>query len=91
MMDETAYREKVAAEGYDAPEVIVREANTDNQPHTHDFGASALILEGEITVTTADGPTTCRTGDSFALDARVEHRETIGPDGLRMLIARKPA
>lgn len=93
MIDETAYREKVSAEGYDAPEVLTKEAGATagNEFHTHDFGASVLVLEGEITVITADGPTTCRVGDTFALDAHIEHKEVYGPDGLRMLIARKPA
>ncbi|MDP6952698.1 MAG: cupin [Alphaproteobacteria bacterium] len=92
-MDEATYRETVAAAGYNEPEILIREANATNgsEPHTHDFGASVLVLEGEITVTTPDGPTTCRAGDTFSLGANIEHTETIGPDGLRMLIARKPA
>ncbi len=89
-MDESAYRAKVAAEGYGEVEVITREPNHRNEPHTHDFGASVLVLEGEITVTVADGDTTtCRAGDTFALGANIEHSEHIGPEGLRLLIARK--
>ena len=57
--------------------------------HTHDFGASVFILEGEITVTTEEKATTCRAGDTFALDAEVPHRETIGDQGVRLLIGKR--
>ena len=89
-MDESAYRAKMAAEGYGEVEVLTREPNHQNELHTHDFAAAVLVLEGEITVTVADGAiTTCRAGDTFALGANIEHSERIGPDGLRLLIARK--
>ena len=89
-MDESAYRAKMAAEGYGEVEVITREPNYRNGLHSHDFGASVLVLEGEITVKVADGDTTtCRVGDTFALGANIEHSEHVGPDGLRLLIARK--
>ena len=89
-MNEAQFKQDLTDNGYGAAEVIEREAGYNNDMHTHDFGASVLVLEGEITVTVTDGDTTtCHAGDTFALGADIEHSEHIGPDGLRLLIARK--
>ena len=88
-MNEAQFKQDLEANGYGAAEVIEREAGYNNDMHTHDFGASVFILEGEITVTTEENSTTCRAGDTFALDAEVLHRETIGDQGVRLLLGRR--
>jgi quercetin dioxygenase-like cupin family protein len=57
--------------------------------HDHDFGATLLVISGDITVATEAGTTTCRAGERFALEAGVAHAETVGAEGVRFLIGRK--
>ena len=89
-MTESDFRQQLKAGGYAEPEVIEREAHLSNDDHTHPFTASALILDGEITVVTASGTTICRRGDTFTLDSGVIHHEQYGPNGCRFLLGRRP-
>ena len=58
--------------------------------HTHDYGATILVLEGELTVTYEDGSTTtCRAGDSNSLAAGIPHAEAVGPQGVRFIAGLK--
>lgn len=88
-MDEAAFREQLQQNGYG--EIAIREmaANHTEPTHTHDFGASVLILSGEISVTLEDRVVTCVAGDTFALDANIPHSEQIGSEGVRFLAGRK--
>ena len=65
-MDEIAFREKMKQDGYG--EVYLREFDPDyaEDTHTHDFGASVLVLEGEISLTFADRVVTCKAGGRSA-------------------------
>ncbi len=88
-MDERSFKEKLARDGFGEAVLREWEAGTVNESHTHDFAASALVISGEITVTTDGGATTCKAGDSFALAAGIPHTETVGDDGVRFLVGRK--
>lgn len=88
-MQEAEYRARLAQGGYAEAQRIEWAANTVNDTHTHDFGAFLLVLDGEITVATADRTTTCRAGDTFALDAGIPHSETVGPAGVTFLSGRR--
>ena len=89
-MDEKAFRAAREAEGYTQFAVVEWEPGRVNETHTHDFTASAFLLDGRITVETADESTTCRAaGDTFTLGAGIPHREVVGPDGVKFLVARK--
>ena len=88
-MDERKFKEQLARDGYGEASLLEWEAGTVNESHSHDFTASALVISGEITVTTGDGATTCKAGDSFTLAAGITHTETVGGDGVRFLFGRK--
>ena len=89
-MDEASFRTAREAEGYENFNLVDWPAGQVNEMHTHDFGAHVLVLEGEISVTLEDGKvTTCRAGDTFALDGGIPHEEAIGPEGVKILSARK--
>lgn len=88
-MDEQTFRKTLSDRGYEAPEFVEREANLTNEPHTHDFTACALVLEGTVSVITDDGTTTCHAGDTFELPGGTTHREHYGPEGARFLLGRK--
>lgn len=91
MTDKNTFCAQLAAAGFGPPEIIEREGGSKTAEHTHDFAASALILDGEITVITAEASTTCRAGDTFTLAAGVPHAEHYGPHGARILLGRRPA
>ncbi len=88
-MDEAAFREQLQQNGYG--EISIKEiaANHTEPTHTHDFGASILVLSGEISVTIGDRVETCGVGDTFALDANIPHAEQIGGEGVRFLVGRR--
>lgn len=88
-MNEQAFRHQLEQDGYDEPVELVREANLENDDHTHDFSASALILDGEVNVITAEGTITCRAGDTFALAGGTVHHERYGPQGARFLLGKR--
>lgn len=88
-MDEAQFRTKLAQGGYEVGEVTDLAPGATKDTHAHDFSAMILVLDGEITVTTADGDTTCRAGETFSLAAGIPHSERIGADGVRFLAGRK--
>lgn len=88
-MDDASFRAELARQGYDEPEVIERQPGHHNPEHIHDFAVSALVLAGELRVTTAAGTTTCKVGDTFLLGAGISHSEQYGPDGARVVFARR--
>ena len=89
MVDEVQYREKMIQDGYGDVTVRNFAPNHCEPTHTHEFGASVLVLKGEITITMEDRSVTCRAGDVFALDANVPHAEQVGDEGVRFLACRK--
>lgn len=87
-MTEQEFRATLERDGFEVTEVV-READLENDDHTHEFEARALVLDGEISVITADKTTTCRAGDTFSLNAGVVHRERYGAEGARFVLGRK--
>ena len=88
-MDEAKFREKMIQNGYGDVTVRNFAPNHCESIHTHEFGASVLVLKGEIRITTEGRSVTCRAGDVFALDANVPHAEQVGDEGVRFLACRK--
>jgi len=89
-MQESSFRARLAEQGYDEPELIERAPATHNPEHSHDFDVAALVLDGELVVTTAAGETTtCRAGDLFELAGGIPHSERYGASGARVLVGRR--
>ena len=88
-MDEKGFKQMLEENGYDTADTVEMAAGTVNDTHSHDFDAALLILSGDITVTTTDGATTCRAGDTFQLENGIPHTEHIGNDGVRFLVGRR--
>ncbi len=89
-MNEADFRTEIEAQGYTLNE-RTWEAGVVNDTHTHPFSAKLLCVDGSIELTTPDGTFTCRSGDRIDVDAGVEHREVVGPQGVRLLVGRKEA
>ncbi len=90
-MDENAFRKKLAGEGYTETHEYSMEPNGFSDTHTHEWDACVLVLDGEFTLTTEADDGTCGVGDIRTLAAHEAHSEKAGPDGVRMLIGRRPA
>lgn len=88
-MNEQEFLELAKASGFSQPERLSREANLYNAEHTHEFDVEAFIVEGELSVTTADGVTVCKSGDRFSLARDIPHEERYGPDGAEILVAKR--
>lgn len=88
-MNEATFRVMLASKGFPEPTVIEREANLVTSDHVHDYTACALILDGQISVVTADRTTTCGPGDIFSLDGGITHHEEYGPAGARLLFSKR--
>lgn len=88
-MNEATFRVMLASKGFPEPTVIEREANLVTSDHVHDYTACALILDGRISVVTADRTTTCGPGDIFSLDGGITHHEEYGPAGARLLFSKR--
>lgn len=88
-MNEATFRVMLASKGFPEPTVIEREANLVTSDHVHDYTACALILDGQISVVTADRTTTCGPGDIFSLDGGITHHEQYGPAGARLLFSKR--
>ena len=89
MITEAEFRKSLAEQGYGEPVEAVREANLATTEHTHEFSASALILEGKLTVVAATGTTVCGPGQTFSLASGIPHHEEYGPEGARFLIGKR--
>jgi quercetin dioxygenase-like cupin family protein len=59
------------------------------QPHSHPFDVRALVLAGEVTLTSQGESRTYRSGDIFEMAAGCEHSERHGPEGTKYLVGRK--
>ena len=84
-MDRKAFEDLLAAEGYEASERF-KEAAPDNGMHAHDFDARLFILEGQVTMTFADGAKTFGPGDDCHVPAGTRHSEAFGPDGCSYIV-----
>lgn len=88
-MDSEQFLKMVRHEGFSEVVRVAREPGTMLESHTHPFEAKALILDGEIRITTAAGDRTYRADDIFHLQAQETHAAFYGPQGVQYLAGRK--
>ena len=77
------------ARGFD--EVIERQwaPNQVVDEHRHPFAADALVVQGEMWLSDAQGTRHLHPGDTFKLEADVPHSERYGVDGATYWVARR--
>jgi quercetin dioxygenase-like cupin family protein len=88
-MDRRAFEALLAAEQFEQVTTVEREPNGSFDLHSHPFEAKALVIEGELSIRTADEERLYRAGEVFHLLADVPHSEVFGPAGVKYLVGRK--
>lgn len=68
---------------------VERPAGEGLDSHTHPFAATALVLQGDITLTVDGVVTRYDVGDVFELAADEPHEERYGSDGVTYLVGRR--
>lgn len=88
-MDVIEFDSSLKRAGYQNIETTNVAANTSTHPHSHGFSVRALVLAGDITLTSEGQSRTFRAGDVFEMTAGCVHSEQHGPDGSTYLVGRK--
>jgi quercetin dioxygenase-like cupin family protein len=87
-MDPREFEEALRQDGFSA-EIRTTEPRKVTPEHTHPFEVRALVLDGEITLTTGGESQTYRQGDVFTMAPGRAHAEAVGPEGVRNLVGRR--
>ncbi|WP_404379595.1 cupin domain-containing protein [Caenispirillum salinarum] len=90
-MSVQAYHQSLETKGYDAPVEKTWTAHRLNDTHTHDVDLYLYILDGEMTVSGPGYSTVCRPGDTIEVPGSQDHVEQVGDQGVRFLVATRPA
>ena len=88
-MNENEFKAALTKDGFGEIEVRTMPANLHNKGHAHSFDVRALMIAGELTLTTEGKPTTYRAGQVFTMAAGCEHVEQFGPQGATYLVGRR--
>ncbi len=88
-MNEAQFRQQLQEQGYGEAQALEFEPNSVKDMHTHDFSAFVLVLSGEFTLVTEDGPVTHQPGEACKLAAGTLHSEQTGANGATILIGKK--
>lgn len=85
------FQARSLADGFD--EVLVREwaPNEVVPEHRHDFGVSAIVVQGEMWLSCAGRERHLVPGDTFALYRNEPHAERYGAQGATYWVARRNA
>ncbi len=75
--------------GYREIEAKQTQPDFATQPHSHPFDVRALVLEGEMTLSSQGESRTYRAGEIFEMAAGREHSERYGPAGAKTLVGRR--
>lgn len=88
-MDTTAFRESLAADGFD--EVLERalEPGFSNEMHDHPYDARLYILAGELVLGTPGGEVVFKPGEVCDVPRGNRHFERYGAAGATLLVGRR--
>ena len=89
-MDEAAFKSGLERDGYQNIETRERTPNDRTPDHSHPYDVRALVLAGEITLTWNGMTRAFGAGEVFTMDSDCKHTEMVGPEGLSVLVGRRP-
>ncbi len=88
-MTEEEFRQELEQRGYGTPEIMEAGPGPLKELHTHDQSQLVLVLSGEFIMINDGGFTTYGPGDWYEHVAGTLHTEQIGPNGVKVLLAKK--
>jgi quercetin dioxygenase-like cupin family protein len=88
-MDAAQFEADLKRAGYSDIETKRVGSSESTHPHAHPFHVRALVLAGELTLTSQGASRTFRAGDAFEMAAGCVHSEQHGPEGTTYLVGRK--
>jgi len=88
-MNEDQFRQRAHAQGYADLQLKDYVPNRDGPLHTHDFSVMLLVLGGHFSLGFEDGATSYLPGEVCELAANVMHTERAGPEGAKVLLAKR--
>ncbi len=83
------YQADAMADGFDEVAERVWAADAVVPDHRHPFAVKALVVQGEMWLTSPDGVQHLRPGDTFTLGRDVVHAERYGREGATYWAARR--
>jgi quercetin dioxygenase-like cupin family protein len=88
-MDAAAFEAELREDGFTEIETKSLSPRPPSTPHSHPFDVRALVLGGEITLTSDGADRVYRAGDVFSMAAGCVHSEIYGASGLTYVIGRR--
>lgn len=88
-MNAAAFEAALRADGFAEVETKTVKALPPSKLHTHPFDVRALVLDGEITITSEGADRVYRAGGVFTMAAGCEHAESYGANGLSYVVGRR--
>lgn len=88
-MNENDFRNAAVKHGFGEPEVKDYVADRDGPMHSHEFSVMLLVLQGTFGLNFEESTSWFRAGDICELAADVVHTERAGPEGAKVLLAKR--
>jgi uncharacterized cupin superfamily protein len=88
-MQAAEFESTLKQDGFDEIQTRELPANMNNDVHEHTWDARTLVLAGEIALIMDGVRHTYREGQEFKMQAGCRHQESVGPDGVKVLVGRK--
>ncbi len=88
-MNEEQFRQELQERGYGEPEILEAGPGPLKELHTHDQSQLVLVLSGKFIMINESGFTTYGPGDWYENLAGTLHTEQFGPQGCKVLLAKK--
>ena len=83
-----AFKSDAEAEGYDEVVEKTWEPDAEIPAHSHPYAVMALVVRGEMWLTSQDETRHFKPGDIFTLEHGEPHAERYGPQGATYWVAR---
>jgi quercetin dioxygenase-like cupin family protein len=88
-MDTAEFESTLGRDGFNEIQTKTLPAGYSVTEHHHPFDVRALVIAGEIVLTVDGVQHAYREGDVFVMAAGREHRENVGPAGVRYVVGRR--
>lgn len=88
-MNEEQFRQRAQEQGYRDLQAKDYAPDKDGPLHAHEFSVMLLVVAGQFRLAFENGTTEYRPGEVCELAANVMHTERTGPEGAKVLLAKR--